>query len=63
MNQERSKPRPVIIKVAKFKDGRRILKASREEKKKSHMQKNPIRLLADFFSRNFTGQREQHDIH
>ena len=54
MDAKRPTPRHIIIKMPKFKDKERILKAARE-KKLVISRGVPIRLSADFLKRNFAG--------
>ena len=56
INPRRNTPRHILIKLTKIKDKEKILKAAREKKQIIH-KGTPIRLLADFFSRNSAGQK------
>ena len=51
MNPNRSTPRLTIIKMAKMKDKKRILKSAREKQRVSY-KGTPIRLSADFSAEN-----------
>ena len=51
MNPKRPTPRHIIIKMAKFKDKEKILKAAREQQQVTY-NKAPIRPSADFSTLN-----------
>ena len=50
-------PRHIVIKLTKIKGEEKILKATREKQQITY-KGIPIRLLADFFSRNSAGQKQ-----
>ena len=56
INPRRNTPRHILIKLTKIKDTVKILKAAREKKQVTY-KGTPIRLSADFFSRNSAGQK------
>ena len=61
LNQNRPTPRHIIIRMAKVKDKKRILKAARQ--KQSIIYKGtPIRLSADFSTETLQARREWQDI-
>ena len=57
MNPERPTPRDIIIKMAKFQDKERILKAEREKQEITY-KGAPIRLAADFSMETLQARRE-----
>ena len=57
INPRRNTPRHILVKLTKIKDKEKILKAAREKKQITY-KGTPIRLSADFFSRNSAGQKE-----
>ena len=60
LNQNRPTPRHIIIRMAKVKDKKRILKAARQ--KQSIIYKGtPIRLSADFSTETLQARREEQD--
>ena len=61
LNTNRPIPRRVIMKMAKFKDKERILKAARK-KQKLNYKGIPIRLSSDFSTETLQGIREWQDI-
>ena len=54
METKRSTPRHIIIKMPKFKDKERILKAGRE-KQLSYLRRSSHKTVSWFFKRNFAG--------
>lgn len=56
MNPRGSTQRYIVIKMAKVKDKKRILKAERK-KADSYLQGKPHKAVSKFFSRNFVGQK------
>ena len=56
MNPEISSPRHIIIKMSKFKDKERILKAAREKQSVTY-KGAPIRLTADFSTEKLQARR------
>ena len=61
MNPKRSTARHIIIKMAKFKDKERILKAAREKQLVTY-KGAPIRLSADFSTETLQARRDCHEI-
>ena len=57
MNPKRPTPRHLIIKMAKFKDKERILKAAREKQELTY-KAAPIRLAIDFSMETLQARRE-----
>ena len=57
----KTKPKGVLIKMAKIKDKDRLLKAARESKQITHKGK-PIRLSLAFPEETLQARREWHDI-
>ena len=55
-NPRKNMPRHIPIKLTKTKHKERILKVVREKQQVTY-KGNPIRLTADFFSRNSAGQK------
>ena len=60
-NPKRPTPKYIIIKVAKFQDKERILKAAREKQEVTY-KGGPIRLAADFSMETDQARREWHEI-
>ena len=60
-NLKRPTPRHIIIKMAKFKDKERILKAAREKQLVTYTGA-PIRLSADFSTETLQARREWQEI-
>ena len=60
MNPNTPTPRHIRIKMAKFKDKKRILKAAREKQRVGH-KGTPIRLSADFAAETLQARRESND--
>ena len=56
INPRRNTPRYILIKLTKIKFKEKILKAGREQQQVTY-KGIPIRLSADFFSRNSAGQK------
>ena len=61
MDPERPTPRHIIIKMAKFKDKERILKAARENQLVTHTGA-PIRWSSDFSTETLKARRDWHEI-
>ena len=61
MDPKRSTPRYIIIKMAKFKDKKRNLKATREKQLVIY-KRVPIRLSSDFSTETFLAGRDKHEI-
>ena len=61
MSPKTSTPRHIIIKMAKFKDKERILKAAREKQEVTY-NGAPIRLSAEFSKETLQARREWHEI-
>ena len=61
MNPKRPTPRHMIIKMAKFKDKERILKAAREKQEVTY-KGAPVRLTADFSMETLQARREWQEI-
>ena len=61
MDAKRPTPRHIIIKVLKFKDKERILKAAREKKLATH-RGVPIRISADFSKETLQARRDWQEI-
>ena len=61
MNSKRPTPRHIIIKMAKVKDKKRILKVAREKQRVTY-KGTPIRLSTDFAAETLQARREWHDI-
>ena len=61
MNQNRSTPRHIIIKMAKIKDKERILRAARE-KQRAKYKGILIRLSADFSTETLQARRQWQNI-
>ena len=61
MNAQRPTPRYIIIKMPKFKDKERILKAAREKHLVAY-RGVPIRLSADFSKETFQARRDWQEI-
>lgn len=59
MNQKRSTPRDIMIKMTEVKES---FKGSKRKTTADHNHRNSQKAISQFFSRNFTGQRERHDI-
>ena len=53
INPRKNTPRHIVIKLKKIKDKEKLLKATREKREITY-KGTPIRLIADFFSRNST---------
>ena len=62
MNPRRSTPWHIIIKMSKFKDKERILKAARQKQKKLPTTEKPTTLSANFPAETLQARREWHDI-
>ena len=60
-NPKRSTARHVIMKMAKFQDKERILKAAREKPEVTH-KRAPIRLAAEFSMATLEARRERQEI-
>ena len=60
MKPKRVTSRHIIIRMAKFKDKERILKA--REKQRVTYKRTSTRLLDDFFAETLQARREWHDI-
>ena len=56
IHPRRDTPRHILIKLTNIKDKEKILKAAREKKQITY-KGTPVRLSADFFNRNSTGQK------
>ena len=56
INPRRNMARHILVKLTKTKHKERTLKAAREKQQVTY-KGNPIRLTADFFSRNSAGQK------
>ena len=61
MDAKKPTPRHIIIKMPKFKDKERILKAVREKKLVTYSG-TPIRLSADFSKETLQAKRDWKDI-
>ena len=61
MNPKRPTPRNIIIKMVKFKDKERLLKAAREKQEVTH-KGAPIRLATDFLMETLQDKREWQKI-
>ena len=61
MNPKRPTARYIIIKMAKFKDKERILKAAREKQEVTY-KGAPVRLTADFSMETLQARREWQEI-
>ena len=56
INPRQSTPRHILIKLMKIKHKEQILKTAREKQQMTHKE-IPIRITADFFNRNSSGQK------
>ena len=61
MNPKWPIPRHIIIKMAKFKDKERILKAEREKEELTYKE-TPIKLAADFQQKNCNKEKMARNI-
>ena len=61
INPTRNTPRHILIKLKKFKDKEKMLKATREKQQITY-KGIPIRLSADVSAQNLQARREWHDI-
>ena len=57
INPRRNTPRHILIKLTKIKGKEKILKAAREKKQITYIQRNPEKVSSRFFSRNSAGQK------
>ena len=56
INPRQSTPRHILIKLMKIKHKEQLLKTAREKQQMTHKE-IPIRITADFFNRNSSGQK------
>ena len=61
MNPKRPTPRHIIIKMAKFKDKERILKAAREKHSITY-KGTPIRLPGDLSTDTLQARKDRHEV-
>ena len=61
MNPHRPNPRDIIIKMAKLKDKKRILRVSREKQEVTYKDA-PIKLAADFSTETLQARRKGQEI-
>ena len=61
INPRRNTPRHIVIKLAKIKDKKNLLKAAREKRQITY-KGTPTRLTADFSAETLQVRREWHDI-